>query len=208
MFVLLAPMNAKPKRTQVARRAETRRALLQAVVDCLLDYGYQKTTLAAIARKAGLTTGAVQHHFQSRNELMQAAIEEYLFTTDPINLDAHTKDSLADRCMLLVKSYWQYFSNPRYMALWEIILAARHDEQLMSKIKAWQARSVRNAEKFLPQLFPEFDLSADKIKSVQYFVTAQLRGLALLTSVDDRRPKMPEQLCLLAEALEQTLGRH
>ena len=136
---------------------------------------------------------------------MQAAIEEHLFTIDPIDLDVHTKDSLEERCALLVNSYWRYFNNPRYMALWEIILAARHDEQLMAKIKAWQKRSVRNAEAFLPNLFPEFDLSAEKTKTIQYFVTSQLRGLALLTSVEDRRPKISEQLRLLTEALTQTL---
>ncbi len=200
-------MKKETGRTQAARRAETRHALLQAVVDCLLEHGYQKTTLAVIARKAGLTTGAVQHHFRSRSELMQAAIEEYLFTIDPIDLDVHVQDRLEDRCLLLVNNYWQYFNNPRYMALWEIILAARHNEQLMKKIKAWQARSVRNAEKFLTQLFPEFGLSAAQVKSIQYFVTSQLRGLALLASVDDRRPNKREQLALLADALRQTLVR-
>ena len=200
-------MKTEPKRTQIERREETRQALLQATVDCLLEHGYQKATLATIARKAGLTTGAVQHHFQSRDELMQAAIEEYLFTTEPIRLNAHTRDSLADRCMVLVKSYWQYFNNPRYLAVWDIILAARHDSQLMARIKAWQNRSVRDAEKFLPQLFPEFNLSKGAARRLQYFVTSQLRGLALLTSVEDRRPNVSEQLKMLAEAFEQQLKR-
>ena len=80
-------MATPARRTQAERRRETRRVLLQAVADCLLEVGYQRTTLAVIAEKAGLTTGAVQHHFASRSELMQAAIEEYLFTTAPIDAE-------------------------------------------------------------------------------------------------------------------------
>lgn len=198
-------MSTKQKRTQVERRAETRRALLEAAVECLLELGYQKATLAAIAGRAGVTTGAVQHHFQTRSELLQAAIEEYLFTAGAIPLGTHGQDSLAERCRLLVDSYWAYFSNPRYLAVWDIILGARHDRTLMSRIREWQARSVQDAEDFLTQLFPEFWLSADDTRRLQYFVTAQLRGLALLSSVDDRRPDLPEQLRLLADMLRQQL---
>ena len=198
-------MNQVQKRTQAERREATRRALLDAVVDCLLELGYQKCSLGQIAKAAGMTTGAVQHHFPSRKELMQAVISERLFEPHHVDLVAHAQSTLEQRCTFLVECYWSYYANPRYVAIWEIILAARHDEELMTSIKAWQTNSVREAEKFIRVLFSELKITQAKLKSLQYFLTSQLRGLALLSSVEDRRFNTREQLRLLAQAVEQAI---
>lgn len=193
---------SKPQpRTQIDRREATRQALLDAAVDCLLLQGYQKSTMASIARAANVTTGAVQHHFASKKELMQAVISERLFAPHRIEAPATQGQSLDRRCRQLVDIYWQYYSNPRYVAIWDIILAARHDEELMIIIKAWQSRSVKGLEAFIGEQFPELQMSKNKLKQAQYFLTSQLRGLSLLAAVDDQRPNIEKQLALLADAL-------
>ena len=199
-------MNQPQKRSQAERRATTRQALLDAAVDCLLEHGYQNSSLAQIASAAGMTTGAVQHHFQSRKELLQAVISERLFAPHHFDLAAQARKSLQDRCKFLVDNHWQYYANPRYVAIWDIILAARHDKALMTSIKTWQAGGVRDTEKFIRKLFPECTFTPAKLKNLQYFLTSQLRGLALLEAVEDRRPNTNEQLRLLTKALQQMIA--
>src|SRR5207302_5430172 len=59
-----------PRRTQAARREATRSALLNAAAECLAEEGYARTTVRRIAERAGVTVGALQHHFSTRAALL------------------------------------------------------------------------------------------------------------------------------------------
>src|ERR1700682_6556937 len=72
---MAAPMTpAPPRRTQAERRDATRTALLDAAMDCLVEKGYANTTTRRIAERAGVTPGALQHHFASKAELLSEAV--------------------------------------------------------------------------------------------------------------------------------------
>ncbi|MDT5024109.1 MAG: hypothetical protein QOE61_535, partial [Micromonosporaceae bacterium] len=55
----------KARRTQEQRSAEMRVRLLDATIECLVEYGYAGTTTPRVAEKAGVTRGAQVHHFPS-----------------------------------------------------------------------------------------------------------------------------------------------
>ena len=141
-------MNTANRKSQAERRAQTRGAILDATIDCLIEVGYQKATIARIAKTAGVTTGAVQHHFESRQALMRAAISEQLFAPHPVDWAAHASKPLRRRCKLLVDDHWRFYANPRYMAIWDIILAARHDQELMASIAALVPKPRVNRTRF------------------------------------------------------------
>ena len=52
-----------PRRSHAERTAETRQRVIDAVVESISEIGFQRTTAAEISRRAGVTWGAVQHHF-------------------------------------------------------------------------------------------------------------------------------------------------
>ncbi|MHC1742782.1 MAG: TetR/AcrR family transcriptional regulator [Syntrophobacteraceae bacterium] len=54
---------------------ETRRKILVAAVRLFARQGYHKTTIADLAQAIGLTTGAVFHHFPSKEDLLEAVVE-------------------------------------------------------------------------------------------------------------------------------------
>lgn len=56
------------------RSAATRQAVLEAARDRFAELGFEATSMLAIARHAGLTTGAVTHHYGSKAELFQAVL--------------------------------------------------------------------------------------------------------------------------------------
>src|ERR1700687_2978711 len=77
LFVPTSVSKAKPvRRTQEDRRARTRVRLLDAAIDCLVEYGYAGTTTPRVAERAGVTRGAQVHHFGSKTDLLGAAIEQ------------------------------------------------------------------------------------------------------------------------------------
>jgi len=57
------------------RSRATRQRLLEAAVDCLAELGWARATVAVVAERAGVSRGAAQHHFPTREALFTAALE-------------------------------------------------------------------------------------------------------------------------------------
>ena len=51
------------------KRARTRAALLEAARELVRERGYERTTLDEVARRAGMTSGAIYGNFKNRDEL-------------------------------------------------------------------------------------------------------------------------------------------
>lgn len=64
------------KRTFVdaARRAQ----LVQCTIEAIDELGFARASLAEIARRAGITKGAIFYHFANRDELIEAVLTEVL----------------------------------------------------------------------------------------------------------------------------------
>lgn len=67
-------MNA-PRRTQDERREATREAILNAAVALLAERGIAATTLADVATRAGVSKGALTHHFDAKDTLLDAVLD-------------------------------------------------------------------------------------------------------------------------------------
>lgn len=63
-------------RTQAERSEATRTKLLQVARVLFTEQGYEGTPIDAVAERAGLTKGALYHHFRNKRELFQAVFEQ------------------------------------------------------------------------------------------------------------------------------------
>jgi AcrR family transcriptional regulator len=59
-----------PRRRHAEPSAETRARILGAVVECISEIGFQRTTASEIAARAGVTWGAVQHHLGDKDGIL------------------------------------------------------------------------------------------------------------------------------------------
>ena len=64
------------RRTQAQRRAATRRALLDAARSMFAEKGYHETAAEEIVRRAGMTRGALYHHYEDKKDLFRAVVDE------------------------------------------------------------------------------------------------------------------------------------
>jgi len=80
-------------RTQ-QRGEETRSRILKAAQECFALYGYDATGVAEICRRAGLSKGALYHHFPSKQALFLELLDRWLTDLDEqleaIHIDAET----------------------------------------------------------------------------------------------------------------------
>src|SRR5215212_10613568 len=68
--------DSKGRRTQAQRRAATTRALLDAARSLFAEKGYYETAAEEIVRRAGLTRGALYHHFEDKKDLFRVVVDE------------------------------------------------------------------------------------------------------------------------------------
>ncbi len=58
------------------RNGAGRRDLTEIAINCFARHGYQGTSIDRIAREAGVTKGAIYHHFRSKEDLLAAAVRD------------------------------------------------------------------------------------------------------------------------------------
>jgi AcrR family transcriptional regulator len=136
-------------RTQQQRREETRRALLDAAVESLIEVGFARTTTLEVQRRADVSRGALLHHFPSKAELLVAAVDHLAemrakemkaFASQlpperpaeraadaPDAPDAPGSDARTDAVLGLL---WQCFSGTFFQVSMELRTAARTDPEL------------------------------------------------------------------------------
>jgi AcrR family transcriptional regulator len=70
------PLMDGTRRTQAERAAETRAALIEAARPLFAAQGFAEVALETIVRAAGVTRGALYHHFADKTELFAAVFEK------------------------------------------------------------------------------------------------------------------------------------
>jgi len=70
--------NPPPARARVKgnKRQRTRAALIEAAAALIRERGYEETTLAAVAQRAGMTRGAIYGNFKNREDLFMAVVAQ------------------------------------------------------------------------------------------------------------------------------------
>ena len=76
------------KPTKTPKGEQTKALILNSALELLRDLGYEKTTMRAIAKKAGVSLGNAYHYFGSKDHLIQAFYhrthEEHLAASLPV----------------------------------------------------------------------------------------------------------------------------
>ncbi len=115
-----------------ARKSEaTRNQIINAAIHCIVESSYSNTTTMKIAERAGLSRGAMLHHFPSKIDIIRAVVD-YLHKKrlEGFRRAIHEIPEGADRVRLAVRSYWQNVNHPLYVAIFELAVAARTDDDL------------------------------------------------------------------------------
>jgi AcrR family transcriptional regulator len=119
------------RKTQEQRRRETREAVLNAAVQLLTEADYSRFSAARVATRAGVSRGALERYFPTKNDLL-VAVTEYVIgkaVTDTKLLAARgPKQSDPINRFLLDSEH--FFFSPVYRGMIELAIAARSDRQL------------------------------------------------------------------------------
>ena len=168
-----------PRRTQ-ERSGETRARLVACAIESIADLGYTGATTPVIAERAGVTRGALQYHFSSREELDVAVIDyvmtELNFRVDTDNLASQPIEARVDA---LINAYWTAFTDPMFRAALNIWLGVVSDPPLALKLQDHLSGRLSRIEHTWQTLFKDTGRSGDELTTIRHLVMGAARGHAI-----------------------------
>ncbi len=206
---MLNSVTEPARRTQADRRATTRKALLDATVECLTAVGYAKTTTTEIATRAGLSQGALFKHFPTKEALLSAAAAELCAATFPKFRHAMRSHRAGkDPIERALRGLWSVFKTDEVRVLHELYTAAPTEPALRAALIPVLQKHHENILEEGKSLFPDLGALASYDVAVAFVVTAmQGAALTLFVGEDKKREKaFLDGLGLLVRAAPLLLG--
>ena len=180
----------KLRRTQEERRAKARADLIDSAINLIVHNGFARTTMADIAKRAGLTRGALQHHFTGRAELVAAIIADVeKQIVDSFGAASSGDASIEARLDLLIDGLSDVSLSAGYMAAMDIWLTSRSDPDLSQLIDDSVARSSVMYRALWRTTFGD-NLPHTVVRECRQVMVAVTRGVIMSRLiVGDHRPR-------------------
>lgn len=173
------------RRSQKERSAETSARLMASTIDLMHRRGLSRTTTSDIARHAGVSRGALTHHFASREAIIGASIADLLSkSTRDLHRFAEEFMARGGTSDEIVDYIWRMMDDRLFVVTMEYLPEARHNP----------------------------DFRADLIPTVREFhagLDAIWNALAARagTAPDHTRTVMNATMCLFRGMISQTVLR-
>lgn len=170
-----------PATSRSQQRDRTRQHLLETTVACLVGYGYAGTTTQRIQDRAGLSRGALLHHFRSKADLFAAAVG-YLAQLQITEIEAALETG-PDTPGTRLAAVRAAMSGPAFQAALELWMAARTDPALHAALLPSQREIGRAVRALLAREFADRDSREARVAYESLLML--LRGLALTSTLRD-----------------------
>ncbi|WP_292525134.1 TetR/AcrR family transcriptional regulator [Mesorhizobium sp.] len=168
------------RRRQTDRSAETQQLLIDAAIEVLCESGFHGATTTAIAARACVTTGALHHHFATKDELLFGVLD-YLSERIVLQFRAFGRERYGDAMDLevLLERLWTIYGSSQYWAIWEIIIGSRDDERLHERLVQHRERTMEALYQSWLRLNPKIPKLDDQMVEALELLLSCMRGLCL-----------------------------
>jgi AcrR family transcriptional regulator len=166
---------------QQRKSVQTRITILEAAIDCLQKHGYGRTTTQLIAEMAGISRGAMLHHYATKQELIASVIDYTVYKRMEVFLEGirQLRDSERINDMAGIEVSWASMQTRECSAYLELAIAARTDPDLAEIFLPRARRFDENERAAVISAFPEWAGSLEGYTLAMDYCTAMLEGLLI-----------------------------
>ncbi|MFQ6141641.1 TetR/AcrR family transcriptional regulator [Streptomyces seoulensis] len=203
----MGAVTAADRRPKQDRSRATRQRLLQAAVACLAEHGWAGSTVSVVAERAGVSRGAAQHHFPTREDLFTAAVEyvaEERSTALRALFPQGGQGPAGDR-RAVVTALVDLYTGPLFRAALHLWVAACNEDQLRPRVTELEARVGRENHRIAVELLGADESRPGVRESVQGFLD-MARGLGLANLLTDDTARRERVVAQWAALLDGALG--
>lgn len=176
------PLSRPPTRPPVGRQAQkaqdTRDAIINAVISLIKEGGFGNASSSRIAERAGITWGAVQHHFGSKEEILDAILEILQQKFTELMASPQLREgALAQRVDRFVERMWKHYQLDLFIVAIEILLASRGFEARPTR--DWERQQLGGHVQAFREIFYDVKQSHAQLLEGLTFAHIVLTGLTI-----------------------------
>lgn len=194
----------RARRPQEERSEATRARVIDAAIKCLHRAGYAGTSTTLVVEEAGVSRGAMLHHFPSKAELMLAVVRAVFHEDGALYERSLQATSPRQWFREFPATMWEVISRPAGIAVIEIMLASRSDPDLAKRLRSEQQQIDREAHgwRVRHMALADIDDRPDGEAIHRLFVAA-VRGLALEQLFMRNKAEVIRSIEVLSNVLRQ-----
>jgi AcrR family transcriptional regulator len=176
----------------------TRRRVIDAAITSILESGYYQTSSNGIARAAGVTWGALQHQFGTREALMLEVVNDRWLRLRKAMATAEIGgDTLEARLHAVLDLLEAHYGSPEHLANVQILLDLSHNPSTSTETRAAAAEHGRQLTSAWGPLFrralgdaaDEEDLVRYAFTTLRGYLVGQLIARSIAETRNDRVPR-------------------
>jgi AcrR family transcriptional regulator len=200
-------VTAPPRQPQQDRSRLTRRRLLEAAVASLAQVGWTATSVALVAGRAGVSRGAAQHYFPTREALFEAVID-HITEQRLAELEAAAErlPAGAGRTEAVLEVLAAIYLGPLFRAALQVWTAASSEAVLRARLLPLEAELGRRTHAIAVRLLA-VDESLPGVRETVQATLDLARGLGLADVLRDDSRRRRRVLAQWAGLLDAQLAR-
>jgi AcrR family transcriptional regulator len=172
------PREQNPLGHQALKAQRTRESLINATISLISEGGFTAASSSRIAERAGITWGAAQHHFGTKEDILDAilaqAYDSFVTTMASPSLRSGT---LEERVSKFIERMWAHYQTDIYLVALEILLATRAEREHHER--AWEERHGAAHLRVVREIFHDSKLGPARIQEALTFVHFCLTGISV-----------------------------
>jgi AcrR family transcriptional regulator len=188
---------------QEQRTRVMRQRLLDATVECLVEFGWSGTSTTLVSQRAGVSRGAQLHHFPTKADLVLAAVEHLSDARrQELRAAAAELPTGRRRTRAVLEMLATHFTGPVFAAALELWVAARTDDALREAVGPLEQRLGRETHRSTVELLG-VDESQPGVREVVQATLDLVRGLGLADTITDdaaRRKRILDRWAVVLDA--------
>ncbi len=193
-----------PKRRPGGRSARIRAAVLEATMNVLQERGYEATSIAEIAKLAGVHETSVYRRWGTRETLM---VEAVLARTEEVVQIPDTGELRSD-LILFLQRLRVFFLSPLGAAITQLLASTRNDPQMTTARQAYWKKRFLLVKGIFERAMQRGEIAMSLDPQFLIEVFAGPFYVRLFLTGDPLHPELPEQIVdLVLPGVKEVSGR-